>query len=230
MSDPTNTVSHEYKAPPVVKRKEKAGCFFYSCLTVICIMVVFTGALYWGATTILDNLAGEYGDLEPKSFEPLEISQAEKLEIQKKINSFSDKSSSDANKQIIRLSEKDLNFLLSEGSGEWLPEQSVIRVKIDDSLTASFSISLKDSPLGLDYFINGESDFNFSIQNCKLVIQLLSAKIKDKQVDPSALATLNQTVGDANFEQDEQIKELFDQVKTIEIKNGELVIESGSCE
>jgi len=229
MSEDRTTVSHEYAPPPVVKRKESAGCFLYSCLTVICVMVVFTGAIYWGAKTLVDNIAGEYGELEPKTFPPLEISQVEKHQLQEKLNKFSEAVKNKSSKHQIRISEKELNSLVAEGK-DWLPEQSEIRFKIDDNILANFSISLKDSPLELEYFINGEARVDLILEDCKFQIELLSAKIKDEEASATMLSALNEAISSEQIQKDKQLGEILENIKSVDIREGQIVLESGNCE
>ncbi len=208
--------------PPVQKER---GCLFYGCLIAVIIAVltvVAVGVAGYMGYRFVAKMVTENTEPTPIDLPETEMPEEELKALTDRWEGFRTALKDDQPTEEIDLTADDINALISQN-----PDLKG-RVHVDiqgDKIQAKLSIPVDFlGPPGKGRFFNAEGELKASLDDENLVVKLVSAKIKGKELDSNFMASIqgqNLAKDMGNSKENRAFIAKFDQIK---VKDGKVII------
>jgi hypothetical protein len=206
--------------------KRRRGCLFYAFCIATFGLVILAGLLL-GTLQTLRN----YTDASPRSFPVVNISSADVEQLRHRIDSFRDNVRAARPSEPLSLSPNEINALIAT-----YPELHVLKGKLyiesfdSNQVNAQISIPGSQIPVGVfkffkNRYLNGNAVLVLFFKNGTLHLDIKSLTVKGKALPPRYMErirgrNLAQVVND-----DPRLSAGLNKLKSIEVKDGKLIIE-----
>ena len=205
--------------------KARRGCLFYGCLTSgILLLVVVIAVL--AALSYAKKLLNTYTDTQPMPLPTVQMSSAEMDAVRQRIDTFHQNVRQHREAQPLVLTGDDINALIATD-----PDLKSLKGKVyvtieTNLLKGQVSVPLTD--LGLRAFrgryLNGTATFNLSLDNSNLTVTVQSIVAKGKPLSGRFMNRLRQQNLAENANTDSRSSMALDQLQSIQVKDGKLII------
>src|SRR5262245_1280575 len=229
MSDPIAPPPAATAARPTKRR----GCFFYGCITVLVLLVLFGIGLLFVVRYGLNKLTAfveQYTETKPMLLETVQISANEYQQLDKRVTAFADAVNARKATPPLVLSGDDINALIAKNPA-WKGLKDKVYVTIEgDQIKGKVSIPMDDlaQAPGLSRlkgrYLNGSAGLKVSLANAVLVVTLQSLEAKGQSPPPPIMAQLQAVNFAQNTSQDPKTQEMISRLESIEIKDGMLTL------
>jgi hypothetical protein len=212
---------------------KRHGCFFYGCVTclVLCLLVVVTAffTVRYGIRQINAALA-EYTDTAPMPLPKVEMSPTELEQLQKRLAAFNESSEARTNTPPLILTAREINVLLA-GSPEMQAFKNRFYVSIEtNQIRGLVSLPLDNFKIPFLNFkgryLNGAGVFAVQMTNNELLVRIDSLEVKGKRLPENYLAQLRQQNLAQDADNNPTNAAAISNYKSIEIKDGKVIIEA----
>src|SRR5262245_2371354 len=229
MSDPIAPPPAAAASQPAKQR----GCFFYGCITVLVLMVLFGIAGFLLIRYGLNKLTAfveQYTDTRPMTLESVQMSTSDYQQLDKRVTAFADAVNARKATPPLVLTGEDINALIANNPG-WKSLKDKVYVTItEDQIKGKVSIpmdELAQAP-GLSRlkgrYLNGSAGFKVSLANAVLLVTIQSLEAKGQSPPPPIMAQLQAVNFAQNTSQDPKTQEMISRLESIEIKDGMLTL------
>lgn len=213
----------EQKPPELPKKK---GCFFYGCLSVIIVMLLACGGLFYGYWKI-KRIFTEYTDTQPLSLPALSLSDEQVQDAKNKVVDFFAKAQDAQEAARLSLSADEVAALLQTSDALKDFHGSFSLAFVNGKATGSISIPLeKYASEFKGRFLNGDAVFNFSMKNAVPVLTVESILLNARELPESFLAEIKQENLLEDALADPEVQELLKHVTDARIQGDRLVVEA----
>ena len=205
--------------PPVKRRR---GCLFYGCLTSSILALVVLAGLLLGYLKILNS----FTDKNPMPLPAVKMSDAEMAQVRQRVDTFSQDIRSGRSPGPLELSGDELNALiLTDANLKALKGQLYVSIEGDQ---VKGQVSVPAARLGLGIFkhryINGAGTFKVSLVNGTLYVNAQSLSVKGNPIPDRYMQQVRLQNLAQNFNEDPKTSVGLNKLKSIEVKDGKLVI------
>ncbi|MGA2554841.1 MAG: hypothetical protein ABSG04_01020 [Verrucomicrobiota bacterium] len=221
--------------PPPSQPPKKHGCFFYGCITSLILVLVLAVGLFFGVRyglSRLNRLVAQYSDTSPVPLPVVQLPPQEMQAVLDRITAFSDALDAHSNTAPLILTGEQVNALLASR-----PELAVFKGKFfvsfeGEQAKAQISLPLESLPKlpmvdTAGRYLNGSGTFRLAITNGILSVILTSLEVKGQSASPAFLAAFqnNNLAQNANNPSNAAV---FNQIESLQVTNGSLVIQAKS--
>ena len=209
---------------PAPRPKER-GCFFYGCLfAVIALVITAVGIGVAGYTgyRYLTKLVAENTEATPMDLPKVEIPEEELKTLTDRWESFRKAVKDDEPIEELELSAQDINALIAQDENL----SGKVHVEIaGDKIQAKLSIPVDFlGPPGKGRFFNAEGELKASLENENLVVKLVSAKIKGKDLDDKFMTSIQGQNLAKDVGNNKENREFIAKFESIKVKDGKVII------
>jgi hypothetical protein len=205
--------------------KRRYGCLFYGGVVAIVLMLlVLSGALV--GAHYYRRLVSEYTDAQPAVLPIVQMPAPELQKLRQRVADFKEAVNERSTAAPLELSGEEINGLIASE-----PEYEAYRGKIyatieGDRLTAKMSAPLDQFRLKAlkGRYFNGQGTFRVSLQDGTLVVIPTALEAKGKPLPARFMSQLKNKNLASDVNQNPPASMALEKLKTIEIKNGKLVI------
>jgi hypothetical protein len=235
MSDPLAPPPATASSEPAKRR----GCFFYGCITVLVLTVLFGIAAFFAIRYGINKFTAfveQYTDTTPMTLESVQVSPGEYQQLDKRVTAFADAVNARKATPPLVLTENEINALIANNPA-WKGLKGKVYVTIEgDQIKGKVSIpmdELAQAP-GLSRlkgrYLNGSAALKVSLANGVLAVTIQSLEAKGQSPPPALMAQL-QTINFAqNTAQDPKTQEMIGRFESIEVKDGKITIKVSAKE
>jgi hypothetical protein len=202
--------------------KRRRGCFFYGCLTSCILVLVVLAGLLLGYLKILNS----FTDTKPLPLPTVNMSDAQMAQVRQRVDAFSQDIRSGRTPNPLELSGDELNALILTD-----PNLGTLKGQLYVSIEGNQikgQLSVPAARLGLSIFkrryINGSGTFKVSLVNGNLYVNAQSLSVKGKAIPESYMQQVRLQNLAQGFNQDPKTSVGLNKLKSIEVKDGKLVI------
>jgi len=206
--------------------KKPRGCFFYGCLTAVClslVLLVLVGIAVYSGYRYYTRMVNEYTSTTPMELPHVELPQEQAEALDARVEEF--KKSLDTGKDVkpLILTPEEINALIAKN-----PDfKDRLHVEIPgDKIQGQISLPLTEIGLpGLKgRYLNGKAAFSVLLNNGQLFVTLESLEVNGKPVPGEALQSFRGQNLAADFAKEPENAKAIEKLESIEIKDGKLVI------
>lgn len=205
--------------------KKPRGCFFYGCLTAVCLSLVllvlvgiglYSGYRYW------TRMVNEYTSTTPMELPHVELPAEQAEALDARVDAF--KKSLDTGKDVkpLVLTADEINALIEKN-----PDfKGRLHVEIPgDKIQGQISLPLTEVGLpGLKgRYLNGKAEFGARLTSGLLFVTLDSLEVNGKPL-PDMLQSIRGQNLAADFAKDPDNARAIEKLESIEVKDGKLYI------
>jgi hypothetical protein len=181
---------------------KKRGCFFYGCLSLIIVSVAGVLVGYLAIRHVINWLVADYTESKPALIESIEVSSAQREDLQRRIAEFVDVLQSQKTAQELRLTSDDLNVLIAtEPKMKDLKDRVFLTIE-DERIRGNVSIPLeklgsRNFDLGIwrklkGRYLNGTAEFKASLETNHLLVTVENLQVKGRPLPTKFLAQVRQ--------------------------------------
>jgi hypothetical protein len=215
------------------QQEKRRGCFFYGCITVLVLVVLFGIAGFFAIRYGLNKFTAfveQYTETTPMTLPAVPISTTEYQQLDQRVTAFADAVNARKATPPLVLTGEEINALIANNPA-WKGLKGRAYVTIEgDQIKGKVSIpmdELAQTP-GLarlkGRYLNGSAALKVSLANAVLVVMLQSLEAKGQSPPPAVMAQL-QTINFAqNTAQDPKTQEMIGRFESLEVKDGKITI------
>jgi hypothetical protein len=209
--------------PPVPEKKGR-GCFFYGCLTMAALFVVFCIVAFVAVRWIKKEIA-TYTDPAPIQLPVVEMSDKEFQALDQRVKAFSDAMSKALPGTTLTLTEREINALVAR-TPELKQAAGMVYIGFtNDQVRAQLSIPLQRiKPIAKGRFFNGEATFNLSLKNGVLIVTLDQASVKGVALPETFMKEARKENLAKDAYKKRENAEMLGKLESIEVVNDTIVI------
>jgi hypothetical protein len=193
-----------------------------TCLLVGCGgMILLMAATMVGVYFYIENVVETYTQETPATFSSKEVTEADRLKLKGRLDSFKDKiESGDASSLI--LTEDDINTLISNAK----ELAGKVNVTIEgDQIKGQISVKLDDGiPLASGRYLNGEASFSVRIKNGELEAYVESVDVNGNPLPDRLMNEIKGKNLADDVKIDERTRKNLMRIERLEVKNGKIVL------
>jgi hypothetical protein len=201
--------------------KRRRGCLFYGCLTS-CILALVVLAL---PVLIYLKILNAF-DTKPIALPTVDLSDSDMQQVRQRVDAFRNDVRSAHPTQPLSLSANEINALIATDPNLKALKGKVY-VSIEDSQVKG-QVSVPTSDVGLGFFkhryINGSGAFNIALTNGTLFLSLQSLAIKGRPIPEKYMQQVRAQNLAQGINDDPKSSAGLNKVKSIEVKDGKIVI------
>ena len=209
------------QSPP----KRRRGCLFYGCLTgAVCLSAILV-ALLMGLHQLKKFIA-QYTDPSPISLPAVQMSAEQIDQLHRRIDSFKDAVRSGRPTPPLELTPDEINALIATDPNLKAFKGKLYVIIEDNHLRGQISVPLAQLNLALlkHRYLNGTVAFSASIQNGNLIVVAQSVQVKGRLLPWIYMDKLRSQNLAANVNNDPQASVALNQLQSIQVKNGKLIL------
>jgi len=203
--------------------KRRRGCLFYGCLTSCILVLVVLAGLILGYLKILNS----FTDLKPTALPTVDMSDAEKQQVRQRVDAFRNDVRSAHPTQPLSLTANEINALIATD-----PNLKALNGKLyvtieGNQVKGQLSVPTSDIGLGIfkHRYINGSGGLNVSLTNGTLFLSLQSLAIKGRPIPEKYMQQVRAQNLAQGINDDPKASAGLNKLKSIEVKDGKLLIE-----
>ena len=224
--------------PPQVPPK-KRGCFFYGCITAVCLAVAVCVIGFFGfryAINYMNRMIMEYTEDAPMALPKLDMPQAELDKLKDRAAAFGNALDAHTNTPPLVLTGREITALLAD-----MPALKTNNLgnKFYFEIESNQIKGLISLPLG-EYnqipllktqgrYLNGEAGFGVGVTNGALTVTIKSMQVKGKPVPDQFLKQLQDTEQkdiNQNVNNDPTNQSALRNLESLEVKDGTLILKA----
>jgi hypothetical protein len=205
--------------------KARRGCFFYGCLggLVILLVIVIAGLI---GLRYAKKMYNEFTDSQPITLPDIKLSQPEIEQLRHRVDDFRESVRAGRHTRPLTLNADEINALIvSDKDFQAMKSKFYVTIE-NDQIKAQLSIPLED--LGLHIFhgryLNGSGTFSLSLRNDFLYLNAQDITVKGKPIPAVYLQSIRKENLARDLNTDPKASDALKRIKSIEVKNGELII------
>lgn len=229
-------MSDSISPPPATSASQPAkrrGCFFYGCITVLVLTVLFCIAGFFLIRYGLNKFTAfveQYTETTPMTLPTVQLSATEYEQLDKRVSAFADAVNARKATPPLVLTGDEINALIANNPA-WKALKGKVYVTIEgDQIKGKVSIpmdELAQAP-GLSRlkgrYLNGSAALKVSLANAILLVTIQSLEAKGQSPSPPLMTQL-QTINFAqNAAQDPKTQEMIGRFESLEVKEGKITI------
>lgn len=172
------------------------------------------------------NLLNQFTDTKPMALPALQMSQPEIEQVRARFDAFKKALNEGQSVGPLELTGNDINALIDSGKDLQSLRGRVFVSVEGDQLKGQVSFPLKETglPLVKNRYLNGSAAFNVSFTNEVLHVAVVSITVKGKPLPELYMEKLRSENFAQGFSKDPQTMKSLEHLKSIEIKDGHLVV------
>jgi hypothetical protein len=217
------------QAPPPPLPKQKRGCWFYGCVTLVILGVIGGVGLYFSARYVIKSASGlaeHYTSTTPAPIETVSISQTDLKSLQERIASFAQAMDNQKGSREIVLTAFDINAMI-QNDPSYRDAKGKLFVMLDgEQVKANISMPLDDiGPLKLKgRYLNGTAAVTVSLENGVLNVRLKDVDVGGKPL-PTAIMTAFKDINFAqNLEKDPNASQALRKLESIVVRDNKVFL------
>lgn len=219
---------NEFEAPieksePV---KPARGCFFYGCITAICLSVVcclMLGLAAYSGYRYYSKMVQQYTSTSPVKLPPVTLSPEDTESLQKRIDAFKKSLDTGEDVQPLVLTADEVNAQIAQQ-----PDfKDRVHVEIPgDTIEGQVSLPLDKVGLpGLSgRYLNGKATFGIVLTGGQLFVTLKALEVNGKPMPEESLRGFRNQNLAAGFADNPENAAAIRKLESIEVKDGKLII------
>jgi hypothetical protein len=203
--------------------KRRRGCLFYGCLTSCILVLVLLAGLILGYLKIRNF----FTDTKPTPLPTVAMSDAEMQQVRQRVDTFSSDVRSARSTQPLSLSGNEINALIATDP-HWKALKGKLYVTIEgDQVKGQLSVPTADVGLAIfkNRYINGSAALNVSLKNGTLFLSIQSLSIKGRPIPEKYMQQVRAQNLAQGVNDDPKASAGLNKLKSIEVKDGKLIIE-----
>lgn len=212
---------------PTVQPVKRRGCFFYGCLTVLILAIVFGVGSCIAIRSAVNSFVSKFADTKPMALPKVQLSKAETESLDQRVKAFQSAIDTNGPAQPLTLAVNEINSLIDRNAE--LKDKFYLGIN-DDQFKAQVSIPLED--LKLPFFrsllkgryLNGSANLKAFLQNSVLVVTLESVEVNGKQLPAEMLAGFKNRNLVEGLMSDPKIAAVLNNLQSIQAKGGAVTI------
>ena len=208
------------------------GCFFYGCLSLVVVVVLGLGAVYFGLRYVANQAIQKYTDSGPMTLPKVEVTVEEAAAVQQRFKTFQSAIKDGTPTEPLVLSEKEINALIA-GAPDFAKFKDKVYVSLDaNQIKGQISWPLDELPvpwiarLAKGRYLNGGAGLNVSMKNGLLLVTLQSLEVKGETVPEQFLAGLRQQNLAQEVYKEAKNVETLAKLESIEVKDGKIEVKA----
>jgi hypothetical protein len=203
--------------------KRRRGCLFYGCFTSCILVLVLLAGLILGYLKIRNF----FTDTKPVALPTVAMSDADMQQVRQRVDTFSSDIRSARPTQPLSLSGDEINALIATDP-HWKALKGKLYVTIEgDQVKGQLSVPTADVGLGIfkNRYINGSAALNVSLKNGTLLLSIQSLLIKGRPIPEKYMQQIRAQNLAQGVNDDPKASAGLNKLKSIEVKDGKLIIE-----
>jgi hypothetical protein len=212
------------EAPRVGPTPAKLGCLGKGCIFVAIVMLIFAGALGFGAYSMYRQLY-DMTSAEPAAVPVHAASQTQAQEVGRRYRAFVDLVQQ-GRAGNIRLTAQDMNTLIAVD-----PALEGVKGKVyfciqDNLMRIQTSVPMGDTPFVKGRYLNANIALKLFIESGQVTIEPTAVEANGKKMPPQFLKALQGLRWSETLRKEPEIARILDQIKTLKIEDNALVVET----
>ncbi len=204
---------------------KKRGCFFYGCLAVIIFGLAASLLAYVGYRYLRNQLA-RFLDATPVPIKTVEISPAERDELQQRLAAFKEAMDGQKIPRELVLTARDLNTLIAAQAPEW--KSKVFAMIENGRIKGRISLPLEDKgPLKLKgKYLNGIATFNASLEDGTLNVAIERVEVKGQPLPAWMLSKVRAYNLAQGLQSDPRSAQTIQKLESLRVVNDVVVLKN----
>ena len=202
---------------------KRRGCLFYGCITVVLLIVVTLGGLYWGVSRFIKSTLTEWSDTAPLQLPVVTAAPGVYEATRSRVEEFVKAIEANRPAAPLVLTAEEINTLIAGA-----PELGDVRGRVYISIPGDEvegQVSLPLAGFGLaDRYVNGRASFAVSHDYGVLVVTLKRLEVNGKVVPDTFMTELGRENLAAEFTKDATRAEVLRRIEKIEVANGRIIV------
>lgn len=207
--------------------KPQRGCLFYGTIIVAVLAAVVLLGAYLGLH-YAKRLVNQLTDTQPMQLPSVHLSDAQMFQLHDRVNSFGDDIRDGKKVPPLELSSDEVNALIESDPNLAGLKNHLYVMLGTNQLNAQISFQAQD--LGLEApplhgrYVNADGVFDVGLTNDQLLITAKSLTVKGQPVPRHIMQEIGSQNLAEKFDQDPRTATGLQKLKSIEVKDGKLVI------
>jgi len=202
---------------------KRRGCLFYGCITVVLLIVVTLGGLYWGVSRFIKGTLTEWSDTAPLQLPVVTAAPGVYEATRSRVEEFIKAIEANQPAAPLVLTAEEINALIAGA-----PELGDVRGRVYISIPGDEvegQVSLPLAGFGLaDRYVNGRASFAVSHDYGVLVVTLKRLEVNGKLVPDTFMNELGRENLAAEFTKDATRAEALRRIEKIEVADGRIIV------
>jgi len=214
--------------------KKRRGCFFYGCITLICVGLVIAVAVFFVLRYFVSRANGiiaEYSEAQPVVFQKVGMPDDELKKLQDRVTAFSNEMNAHSNGPPLVLSSRDVNALMFSVTN-FKDLKDMVRVDIEGGkIRGQVSLPLENFfqvPFvhTKGRYLNGTGTFTVGVVSNLPAVYIQTLEVKGKSLPSQFMMQVKGKNMAEDFENSPTNSAKAGQYDSIEVKDGNLVIKA----
>lgn len=212
-------------ASPIQHIRSKEGnCWIWGCATLAVVAIVGTIALSLFIRSALIKFKDDYTDVSSVALPVSELTEEERITLIERFDTYAESVNADNETEPLILDSDDINGLIQfHPDFKKFKDRVYVTLK-GDELHGEVSVPLDAIPFMGGRYFNGSAVFDVEVKNGVARVFVLEAAVKDESVPEDAMREISKQNLADNFQKDPKIQESLAQLKSVEVKDGKMII------
>jgi hypothetical protein len=207
--------------------KKGRGCLFYGCLTLLVLLVVVIAGSIFGLWQLKKYAFEKFTETKPLEFSEETYSPETAANASKKIQAFSQILEQKKEPATLTLTADEINALIAyDENFNTLNMRAEVAFE-EDTAMGKISLPLDNMlpfDLGKGRFLNGAATLDISTQDGELFVFIQSLEVKGEPLPEYIMNELRKENFAKNTNEDPEQAETLSHLKSIDIKDGKMII------
>jgi hypothetical protein len=218
--------AYEPPLAPVEPVKKPRGCFFYGCVTAICLSLVFlvvVGLLAYTGYRYYTRMIEQYTSTSPMELPKVDLPPEQVEALNARVDAFKKALDTGKDAEPLVLTADEINVLIAKNPAF----KDRVHVEIPgDEIQGQISMPLGQIGLpGLaGRYLNGKASFHVLLTDGQLFVTLRSLEVNGKALPEDVLKSFRKQNLAADFANDPDNAKAIQKLESIEVKDGKLII------
>lgn len=203
--------------------KKGPGCFFYGCVTLICLVILAIIGIFFGVRFAIKYARDHYTAKQGVAVAPVALPPAQGDSVVKRVDDFKKQIQNGTATNALVLTGDELDYWIRNAAGPQLHDHLHVIIT-NDQVRAQLSMPLDDmGPAWRGRFLNGDADVGLGVKNGMVSFDVRSLNVAGQKVPQQALSQWSQNMH-WNLQPNDPNAALLTGFKDIEVKDGKVIL------